>query len=246
MTTAKSTKLASRGVAWSRALALAFTLVLAALAFSAVPGARGGEPTRKLGGIRLVHEPERHRDRRIDGGRVRRRHRHRTRSTSSTRTAPRSTSPALGSNALTGIATPAGSFSFPSAYGTPAAIAVDNSTSPSDPSAGDLYVMDAGHGVIDKFSPDGEYLSQITGFAPATGSSERELLGLAVDASGTVRVDLGPGSRSANWRSTSSTTRPRITSSPARCWNSEPGSGQHWECPTRFKKLTALPSPHGR
>src|ERR1700733_10428795 len=72
---------------------------------------------------------------------------------------------ALGSNALSGSATPAGSFSFPSAPNNPAAIAVDNSTNPSDPSAGDLYVMDAGNGVIDKFSPSGKYLSQITGFA---------------------------------------------------------------------------------
>ena len=47
--------------------------------------------------------------------------------------------------------------------------------------------MDAGHGVIDKFSPSGEYLSQITG-SPAPGL--HELLGLAVDASGTVRVDV--------------------------------------------------------
>jgi DNA-binding beta-propeller fold protein YncE len=97
----------------------------------------------------------------------------------------------LGStNELTGGATLATSFSFPNVYGTPAAIAVDNSKSPSDPSAGDLYVMDAGHGVIDKFSPSGEYISQIAGFAPATGSAENELLGLGVDGSGTVHVDL--------------------------------------------------------
>ncbi len=90
----------------------------------------------------------------------------------------------LHSNALTGAATPAGSFSFPNVYGTPAAIAVDNSSGPSDPSRGDLYVMDSGHGVIDKFSPSGEYLSQITGF----GTSN--LLGIAVDAQGTVRADV--------------------------------------------------------
>src|SRR6202171_318682 len=41
---------------------------------------------------------------------------------------------ALGSNALSGVATPAKAFSFPSLYGSPAAIAVDNSSSPSDPS----------------------------------------------------------------------------------------------------------------
>jgi hypothetical protein len=99
-----------------------------------------------------------------------------------------------GSNALAGVPAqsgqPAESFSFPNVYGTPAAIAVDNSKSSSDPSAGDLYVMDAGHGAIDKFSPGGEYISQITGFPPATGSAEGELLGLGIDGSGTVHVEL--------------------------------------------------------
>ena len=87
-------------------------------------------------------------------------------------------------------------------YGTPAAIAVDNACvqhtpvltgkacEEFDPSAGDLYVMDAGHGVIDKFSPEGSYLSQIGGFPPSTGSTGGELLGLGVDGSGTVHVDL--------------------------------------------------------
>ncbi len=108
----------------------------------------------------------------------------------------------LGSNALSGAATPAGSFSFPSGYGNPAAIAVDNACvqhTPAltgkaceefDPSAGDLYVMDAGHGAIDKFSPEGGYLSRIGGFPPATGSTEGELLGLGVDAGGAVHIDL--------------------------------------------------------
>ena len=54
--------------------------------------------------------------------------------------------------------------------------------------------MDAGHGVIDKFSPEGRYLSQIGGFTPSTGSAEGELLGLGVDGSGTVHVDLSTGS----------------------------------------------------
>ena len=83
---------------------------------------------------------------------------------------------------LDGSTTKTGPFSFPSAPGNPAAIAVDNSTSPSDPSAGDLYVLDAGHNVIDKFSPGGLYLSQITSRFPG------ELLGLVVDASGQIRV----------------------------------------------------------
>ncbi len=90
---------------------------------------------------------------------------------------------------LTG--TPAESFSFPSLYGTPAAIAVDNSTNPADPSAGDLYVMDGGHGVIDKFSPEGRYLSQMGGFKGEL-RGEGELLGLGIDGSGTVHVNLSP------------------------------------------------------
>jgi DNA-binding beta-propeller fold protein YncE len=85
---------------------------------------------------------------------------------------------------LDGTTTPAGSFAFPNEPGNPAAIAVDNSTSPPDPSAGDLYVLDAGHKVIDKFNADGEALTPITGpfsFPP---------LGVGVDASGNVRVDV--------------------------------------------------------
>ncbi len=93
---------------------------------------------------------------------------------------------------LDGSTTAAGSFAVPNALGSPAAIAVDNSSSASDASAGDLYVMDAGHGVIDKFSPEGRYLSQIGGFTLSTGFAEGELLGLGVDGSGTVHVGLSP------------------------------------------------------
>jgi hypothetical protein len=84
---------------------------------------------------------------------------------------------ALHSNALTGG--PAHSFSFLDTPGTPAEIAVDNSSSPSDPNAGDLYVLDLGHGVIDKFNAKGEYLSQIPG--PTTG--------FALGANGEVHVE---------------------------------------------------------
>ncbi len=90
--------------------------------------------------------------------------------------------PALHSNTLSGSATPAGSFDFPEDPDTPAAVAVDNSTEPSDPSRGDLYVMDAGHNAIDKFSPDGTYLSQIT------GPFEEGAIGLALAADGDLRV----------------------------------------------------------
>ncbi len=108
-------------------------------------------------------------------------------------------------NALKGADTPAESFSFPTEYGSSAAIAVDNACvqhtpvltgkacEEFDPSAGDLYVMDAGHGVIDKFGPEGRYLSRIGGFTPSTGSAEGELLGLGVDGSGTVHVGITAG-----------------------------------------------------
>jgi DNA-binding beta-propeller fold protein YncE len=46
----------------------------------------------------------------------------------------------------------------------PSWIAVDNSGNPGlDPSAGDVYVVDDGHKVIDKFSASGAYEGQITG-----------------------------------------------------------------------------------
>ncbi|HWY18659.1 MAG TPA: hypothetical protein VNY27_08115 [Solirubrobacteraceae bacterium] len=84
---------------------------------------------------------------------------------------------------LNGSTTSAGSFSFPNEPGNPAAVAVDNSTNPSDPSRGDLYVMDAGHNVVDKFNAAGELVHQIEG--PFNG----ELLGLGVNASGNLWVD---------------------------------------------------------
>jgi hypothetical protein len=80
---------------------------------------------------------------------------------------------------------PAKPFAFPATEpGTPAAIAVDNSTSPSDPSRGDLYVLDAGNDVIDKFNAKGEALTPITGPFPFPP------LGVGVDPSGNVRVDV--------------------------------------------------------
>jgi hypothetical protein len=93
----------------------------------------------------------------------------------------------LGSNLLTGSATPAGSFAFSQEDTDYTGIAVDNSTSPSDPSAGDLYVVDYGHGVIDKFTPAGSYVSQLQ-FNPTF-----YLLGVAVDPAGNLWVDLTNG-----------------------------------------------------
>ncbi len=196
MTTIKSKKLASLGVAWfKQPLALAFTLILATLAFSVSPALAAAEP----------HPPIEHTGFETDtfsnpngiavdesSGDV-------YVAEIGTDTVSKFTAAGVpittwGANGqLTGIPAqsgkPAESFSFPNVYGTPAAIAVDNSKSASDPSAGDLYVMDSGHGVIDKFSPEGTYLSQI-GFPPVTVYGEGELLGLGVDGSGTVHVDL--------------------------------------------------------
>ena len=84
-----------------------------------------------------------------------------------------------------GSASPTGVFSDPTQ------IAVDNSNDPLDPSAGDVYVVDMGHAVIDKFSADGSYEGQLTG--TPSGPFEREdnprsISGVAVDPSGNVWV----------------------------------------------------------
>ncbi len=90
-----------------------------------------------------------------------------------------------------GSAAPTGAFSEPTQ------IAVDNSSDPLDPSAGDVYVIDRGHGVIDKFSSSGTYEGQLTG-TPA-GAFEpgevppRALEGVAVDPSGAVWVTTYKG-----------------------------------------------------
>jgi DNA-binding beta-propeller fold protein YncE len=84
----------------------------------------------------------------------------------------------------------------------PSVIAVDNSCvlqkpaltgaacTSFDPSDGDVYVVDAGnqHRVIDKYSPEGMYLGQISEAAGKTLRSE-SLEGVAVDSTGTVWID---------------------------------------------------------
>src|ERR1041385_1242195 len=79
-----------------------------------------------------------------------------------------------------GAAAPTGAFS------SPTGVAVDNSSDPLDPSAGDLYVIDAGHEAIDKFDAAGSYIGQLTEGAP--GSPLGPLEGVAVDANGQVWV----------------------------------------------------------
>jgi hypothetical protein len=97
------------------------------------------------------------------------------------------------SGVLDGSTTSAGPFLFPTSEpGTPAAIVVDNAASPSDPSRGDLYVLDAGHNVIDKFNSEGKYLNQIAGRSSGEPFST-PLLGFGVDANGEVRIEVGTG-----------------------------------------------------
>jgi DNA-binding beta-propeller fold protein YncE len=79
-----------------------------------------------------------------------------------------------------GSAAPAGRFSAPEG------IAVDNSTNPLDPSAGDVYVVDSGYSVIDKFTSSGGYVGQVTEGSP--GSHFFRLWGVAVDQNGTLYV----------------------------------------------------------
>ena len=84
-------------------------------------------------------------------------------------------------------ASPLGAFSF--AANPEGEIAVDNSTNPLDPSAGDVYVVSAdkdeniANEVVDKFSASGTYIDQL--IVPR----EAEVVGVAVDSSGRVWVD---------------------------------------------------------
>ncbi len=91
-----------------------------------------------------------------------------------------------------GGATPAKAFS--EAEG----VAVDND--PRSPSFGDVYVIDEGHSVVDKFGASGAYLGQLTGACEKDGESPPqcsnskfvpfiELDGVAVDANGVVWVE---------------------------------------------------------
>lgn len=85
-----------------------------------------------------------------------------------------------------GGGTPAASLSSPNG------IAVDNSTNPLDPSAGDVYVVDVGHDVVDKFSAAGSYLGQLTGTSGGAFAGV-PLDGVAVDGNGNVWVYQSSG-----------------------------------------------------
>jgi hypothetical protein len=108
-----------------------------------------------------------------------------------------------GSVTKSGAKPPTGAFSHPEE------VAVDDCVTKlgevcsktEDPSVGDVYVTDIGHGVIDKFSSTGEYLEQLTEteyceqreLPPCSGSKIikapfRELRNVAVDPSGGLWV----------------------------------------------------------
>ena len=63
------------------------------------------------------------------------------------------------------------------AFSSPEGIAIDDD--PFSASAGDVYVADVGHKVVDKFSPEGDYLGQLT--ETIGGSPRREIHGVSVD-----------------------------------------------------------------
>jgi DNA-binding beta-propeller fold protein YncE len=107
---------------------------------------------------------------------------------------PQREGPVAGSGGLPGERE-TGKLSF-SGEAQTSGVAVDNSCAlqklsepackTADPSNGDVYVLDAGHEVVDKFSPDGEYLGQIT--EAGAGEAFNIPLGVAVDTQGTVWV----------------------------------------------------------
>jgi DNA-binding beta-propeller fold protein YncE len=112
-----------------------------------------------------------------------------------------------GSGLLAGEGAAAGSLGEPGEIETgrfesPQTIAVDNSCAlrtranpeltlekceEEDPSNGDVYVLDAGHRVVDKYSPSGKYLGQITE-AGSVKFTSLPVRGVAVDPQGTVWV----------------------------------------------------------
>jgi sugar lactone lactonase YvrE len=78
-----------------------------------------------------------------------------------------------------GPAAPTGAFS------NATRIAVDNSGNPLDPSEEDVYVIDRGHNVVDKFSAAGAYLGQLT---TSRKRPFEKLAGVAVDTTGALWV----------------------------------------------------------
>ena len=80
--------------------------------------------------------------------------------------------------------------SQPGAFEDPAFIAVDNSTSPGDPSAGDVYVGDPADGIVTKFDANGNLIAtwgregQLDGSTAADGPFGGSLGGIAIGVGG--------------------------------------------------------------
>jgi hypothetical protein len=95
-----------------------------------------------------------------------------------------------------GSASPTGPFSWSGrsgGVGLVGSIAVDNSTNPGDLSKGDVYVLDHGHNLIDKFSASGVYLGQVTGTSPTSPFPDEQVvhvMEIAVDPAGQLWVQL--------------------------------------------------------
>jgi NHL repeat len=95
-----------------------------------------------------------------------------------------------------GSASSTGAFSWPSWPATctvctrpeDGSIAVDNSSNSHDPSKGDVYVVDYGHNVIDKFTASGTYIGQVVN---STLNIYTQTVGVAVDSNGGLWVQLG-------------------------------------------------------
>ncbi|HST33080.1 MAG TPA: hypothetical protein VLJ80_06115 [Solirubrobacteraceae bacterium] len=79
-----------------------------------------------------------------------------------------------------------GEFEPPGGFSAPEGIAVDGSEDPLDLSAGDVYVVDAGRSVIDKFDAEGVFIGELTEAEPGVPFAELE--GIAVDGNGQVFV----------------------------------------------------------
>jgi hypothetical protein len=101
------------------------------------------------------------------------------------------------------------------AFSSPSAVAVDSSTNPFDASVGDVYVVDAGNNVVDKFTSAGVYVGQLTGTAAGAFS---EIKGVAVDGNGNVWVSEASGEVA---EFASNTANSFVTG-----WNTNQGAGQ--------------------
>jgi hypothetical protein len=90
-----------------------------------------------------------------------------------------------------GSTAPKGSFNFASEEHNEneGGIAIDNSGNPGDPSAGDVYVADTGHQVVDKFTAGGVFINQIK--LPSGLPEFTDTPAVGVDANGVLWVAAG-------------------------------------------------------